>query len=203
MTEDEAQGWVAERFGTAAVDSLARYAALLAAANKRHNLVAPTSLASVWTRHLVDSAQLALLDDTRGIWLDIGSGAGLPGMVLALLLDRPFMLCEPRRLRATFLTETAEALGLTARVSVAQQRVETLSIPATTISARAVASIETLFTAAAACSDPTTTWILPRGKSGRGELEIVSRTVRGMFHVKQSLTDPEAVIVVARGVATR
>jgi len=203
VTEDEAQGWVAEQFGAAAVDALARYAALLAAANERQNLVAPSSLATVWTRHLVDSAQLALLDDARGLWLDVGSGGGLPGMVLALLLDRPFLLCEPRRLRAAFLTETADVLGISAQVTVAQQRVETLSTPAATISARAVGSIETLFTAAAACSDSTTTWILPRGKSGRGELETVGRPAQGMFHVKQSLTDPQAVIVVARGIGAR
>lgn len=203
MTEEEAQGWVAERFGATAVDALARYAALLAAANERQNLVAPSSFATIWTRHLVDSAQLALLDDARGVWLDIGSGAGLPGMVLALLLDRPFLLCEPRRLRAAFLTDTAEALGISAQVTVAQQRVETLSTLAATISARAVGSIETLFIAAGACSVSTTTWILPRGKSGRGELETTLRPAQGMFHVKQSLTDPEAVIVVARGIGGR
>ena len=200
MTEDEAQAWGAERFGAVAVDRLASFSALLSTANQRQNLVAPASLPTVWSRHLADSAQLALLDDGSGLWLDIGSGGGLPGMVLALLLDRPFLLCEPRRLRAAFLSETAEALGLTSRVTVAQSRVEALATPAATISARAVASMETLFTVAHGCATPDTSWIFPRGQSGRTELETVKRAVRGEFHVKQSLTDPEAVIVVARRV---
>ena len=203
MTEAEALAWVADRFGVAAVDRLSNFAGLLLAANQHQNLVAPTSLESVWSRHLADSAQLALLDDGDGLWLDIGSGGGLPGLVLALLLDRPFLLCEPRRLRAAFLAETIETLGLGRRVAIAQSKVETLAARASTISARAVASIETLFIAARACTIPDTTWILPRGKSGRSELQTIKRAVRGEFHVKQSLTDPEAVIVVARRVATR
>ena len=203
MTEAEAQAWVADRFGATAVDRLAHFAGLLVQANEHQNLVAPATLPVIWSRHLVDSAQLALLDQSAGLWLDIGSGGGLPGMVLALLLDRPFLLCEPRRLRASFLTEAAAALGLAPRVTIAQYKVEALSTPAATISARAVASLEALFTAARACATPDTTWILPRGKSGRSELEAVQRAVRGEFHVKQSLTDPEAVIVVARQVSAR
>ncbi len=203
MTEAEARAWVADRFGAAAVDRFARFAELLAEANQQQNLVAPATLSAIWSRHLADSAQLALLDDDAGLWLDIGSGGGLPGLVLALLLDRPFLLCEPRRLRATFLSEAADALGLASRVSVAQCKAQALATPAATISARAVASIEALFTAARACSTSDTTWILPRGKSGRSELEAVQRAVQGEFHVKQSLTDPEAVIVVARRVGAR
>lgn len=203
MTEAEAQAWVADRFGAAAVDRLAHFAQLLTNANEQQNLVAPATLPVLWSRHIADSAQLALLDNNTGVWLDIGSGGGLPGLVLALVLDRPFLLCEPRRLRASFLSEAAAALGLAPRVTVAQRKVEALATPAATISARAVASIEALFTAARACATPDTTWILPRGKSGRSELELVQRAVRGEFHVKQSLTDPEAVIVVARRVAKR
>ena len=203
MTEAEARAWMADRFGAAAADRLARFAELLAAANGTQNLVAPASLPSIWSRHLADSAQLALLDDGDGPWLDIGSGGGLPGLVLALLLDRPFLLCEPRRLRAAFLSETVAALGLGARVTVAQSKVELLATPFLTISARAVASPETLFASARACATIDTTWILPRGKSGRSELGSLQRAVRGEFHVKQSLTDPEAVILVARRVIAR
>ncbi len=203
MTEAEARDWIAGTFGEAAVDDLGRFAELLAGGNERQNLVAPSTLASIWTRHLVDSAQLALLDSGEGLWLDIGSGGGLPGLVLALLLDRPFLLCEPRRLRAEFLTDAVTTLGLGTRVTVAQAKVEALRTPAATISARAVAPLTTLFTAARHCATPATNWIMPRGKSGRSELEAVVRAVQGEFHVKQSLTDPQAVIVVARGIGAR
>lgn len=203
MTEAEARAWIADRFGPTAVDRLARYAELLTAANRQQNLVAPGSIPSIWSRHLADSAQLALFDESDGLWLDVGSGAGLPGLVLAMLLERPFLLCESRRLRAVFLAETIATLDLGGRVAVVHGKVEALATPAATISARAVATMETLFTAAHACTTPDTTWILPRGKSGWSELETVKRAVRGEFHVKQSLTDPDAVIVVARRIAAR
>ena len=194
---------VETRFGAAAVDRLERFAGLLISANARQNLIAPSTVPVIWERHLLDSAQLADIDSRSGLWLDIGSGGGLPGLVVALLLDRPFVLCEPRRLRAAFLAEAVETLGLGNRVTVAQQRVETLRVSATTISARAVASLGALIDGARACSEIGTLWLLPRGKSGRTELEVVRHAVKGEFHVKQSLTDPDAVIVVATGIAPR
>ena len=184
-----------------AVDRVARFAQLLASANDQQNLVSPSTLSAIWRRHLIDSAQLALLDDSDGTWLDIGSGGGLPGLVLALLLDRQFVLCEPRRLRVAFLTQTCEALGAR-NVTIAPMKVQALQTSASTISARAVAGIEQIIAAAHHCATVETCWILPRGKSGRSELQALTRGMGGKFHVKQSLTDPEAVIVVASGIGT-
>ena len=156
-------------------------------------------MAQVWTRHLLDSAQLAELDGSDGVWLDVGSGGGLPGLVLALLLDRPFILCEPRRLRAAFLTQASDQLGVN-NVTVASTKVQQIQTSASTISARAVSAPELLFASARHCADNETRWILPRGKSGRSELGQLQRAMRGEFHVKQSLTNPEAVIVIATGI---
>lgn len=200
MTEEEARAWVADRFGAGAVDRLAAYAGLLAEENGRQNLVAPSTLPMVWSRHLVDSAQLAAFAPAKGLWLDIGSGGGLPGLVLALLLDRPFLLAEPRRLRAEFLTRAAAELGLAGRVEVAAERVEKLAIPAAVISARAVAGLESLLRAAGRCATPATTWILPRGQSGAAEIQASSMLRRAKFHVEQSLTDPAGTVLVASGI---
>ena len=201
MTQD-ARAWIAERHGDAAVDRLARFVTLLVDATARHNLISPASVPHVWERHILDSAQLAALCDAGGRWLDIGSGGGLPGMVLALLLpDRPFTLCEPRRLRAAFLQEAVDELGLGDRVTVAACRVEVLDVVADTISARAVAGLDAVLTAARSCAHPATTWILPRGQSGLAEIQTSIMLRHAMFHVEPSLTEPSAVILVARGVA--
>ncbi|HVL78321.1 MAG TPA: RsmG family class I SAM-dependent methyltransferase, partial [Sphingomicrobium sp.] len=79
---------------------------------QRHNLVSRSTLDALWQRHILDSAQLVRFEPMAGAsWVDIGSGAGLPGLVVALLVDGPVTLIEPRRLRAEFLTGAAEALG--------------------------------------------------------------------------------------------
>ena len=201
MTEEEARGFVADRFGAGAVDRLAVYAELLVAENTRQNLVAPSTVPLLWSRHLADSAQLALLAPPgHGLWLDVGSGGGLPGLVLALLLDRPFLLAEPRRLRSEFLTRATTELGLTACVTVVTERVERLSADAAVISARAVSRLSSLFMAARHCATPGTTWILPRGQSGAAEIQASSMLRRAKFHVEQSQTDPAAAILVATGI---
>ena len=204
MSEEEARDWVRAHFGGEAVARLGHFAELLASAAQEQNLVARSTLGVVWTRHLTDSAQLAHLDlGTSGLWLDIGTGGGMPGLVLALLLDRPFLLCEPRRLRAEFLASCLETLGVQSRVIVATRKVETLRVEAATISARAVAPIDNLLTAARPCASAETTWILPRGKSGTDEIQASGLLGQGEFHVKQSVTDPDAVVIVARGIGRR
>ena len=202
MTEEEARGWIADRYDRSTVDRIARFVTLLVDATMRHNLISPASVPHVWSRHIVDSAQLAAFSDASGRWLDVGSGGGLPGMVLALLLPgRPFTLCEPRRLRAVFLQETIDGLGIGERVTVAACRVEALDVMADTISARAVAGLDALLTSARACATRDTTWILPRGQSGPAEIQASTMLRRAMFHVEPSLTELSAVILVARGIA--
>lgn len=201
MTGEEARAWIAHRHGDAAVDRVARFVDLLVAATARQNLISPASVPHVWDRHVVDSAQLAAFSTATGRWLDIGTGGGLPGMVLALLLpDRRFTLCEPRRLRAAFLQDAADELALGDRVTVAACRVETLDMRAETISARAVGGLESLLTSARSCAHRGTEWILPRGQSGAAEIQASAMLRRTMFHVEPSLTEPSAVILVARGI---
>jgi 16S rRNA (guanine527-N7)-methyltransferase len=198
VTEDEARERIAEAFGARAVERLERFAALLTAETARQNLVAPSTLSQLWSRHLLDSAQLlALAPDADGVWLDVGSGGGLPGLVVALLRPAPIVLCEPRRLRAAFLAQAAAALDLP-QVRVEQRKVEALRLDAAVISARAVAPLPALLDAAAPCAGETTLWLLPRGKSGQAELDGLPRR-RRMFHVEHSWVDPQSAIVVGRG----
>src|SRR3546814_11675038 len=95
----------------------------------------------LWTRHIAGSAQLLALDEREGggRWLDLGSGAGLPGLVVAILSDRPVALVESRKRRCEFLRSVAGALDL-GHVEVVEARLEALATrTAATISARAFA----------------------------------------------------------------
>lgn len=204
MTEDEARQWVRASFDVSCETRLLEFAALVVEENSRQNLIAPSTVDAVWSRHIVDSAQLLILADGQtGTWLDIGTGGGFPGMVIACLTERPIVLCEPRRRRADFLRDAVERIGL-AHVEIAHCRVESLPAkPFSIISARAVSSLPDLFQSAQHLSDRATTWLLPKGKSAREEVVVARKTWHGMFHVKHSLTQSGSLIIVARGVARK
>ena len=195
MTEEDALAWAAERFDDRVIDRLRLFAAMVIGENERQNLVSPASIASMWSRHLVDSLQLVPLGAAPGCWLDIGTGGGFPGMVVAIARGGPTILVEPRRKRAEFLQRCAIELDLP-EVRVEASKVEQVEAAATVISARAVASVENLLRAAAHCATPRTRWLLPRGSIDRGELMSVASASRMMFHVEQSVTHAGSSIVI-------
>lgn len=201
MTEEEAREWVRSRFDVSRETLLDRFAAMLREESARQNLVSASTLDAVWSRHLVDSAQLILLADVDGPWIDIGSGAGLPGLVVAALTDREVTLVEPRAKRVAFLRDAAEALGLT-NVTVAGSRIETHrpAKRAAVISARAVAPLYELFAGAQHCTDSSTVWLLPKGRNAESEVEAARGAWQGVFHVEPSITSPDSGIVIARKV---
>lgn len=196
MNEDQARAWIASRFGDPASHQIARFLEYVIAENRTQNLIAPASVADIWVRHAFDSAQLLLLAPDRwSTWLDIGTGGGFPGMIVALLApERQVIMVEPRRKRAEFLARGAQAFGL-ANATVASTKVEQVTALADVISARAVASVENLLRAAGHCAKAETVWLLPRGRSG-ADLADLSPRDRSMFHVEHSLTDPASTILV-------
>jgi 16S rRNA (guanine527-N7)-methyltransferase len=180
---------------------LERYVELLTAASAQQNLISASTLGDLWERHIVDSAQL-LRFEPRPIasWIDIGSGAGLPGIVIALLADGPVTLVEPRRLRVDFLNHVIGELELGARVRVVHGKADKASGKYDVITARAVASADRLLAMTLHLSHRGTVWLLPKGKSGKSDLADAERTWQGAFRAETSLTDPQAVILVASGV---
>ena len=206
MTEEEARAWVRDGFGVSRETLLDRYGALLRAEAPNQNLIAASTFDTLWARHFVDSAQLVPLasDAPRGAWLDVGSGAGLPGIVAGILLDRPVMLVEPRARRVEFLQRVISELGLT-RVMVQQSKVETYhpTNRAAIVSARAVAELSQLLSSTAHCTDSSTIWVLPKGRNAQSEVEAAQVKWQGVFHVEPSITQPNSGIVVARGVRPR
>lgn len=202
MTEDEAQGWIRERYGVSRETQLATFVELLREEAARQNLIAPSTLDQVWARHIVDSAQLLTHAPDDRVWLDIGSGAGLPGLVIALLRDAPVELVEPRKLRTDFLSRAAGELGLT-NVSISTAKIERTHGQVAVISARAVAQLGDLFRIAAHRSTSSTVWVLPKGRNAQSEVAEARRKWHGSFHVEPSITAPDSLIVVAREVRPR
>ncbi|HKP33955.1 MAG TPA: 16S rRNA (guanine(527)-N(7))-methyltransferase RsmG [Sphingomicrobium sp.] len=184
------------------IEKLDAYAALLREENARQNLVAASTLDSLWHRHILDSAQLVRFEQRTGAsWADVGSGAGLPGIVVACLVEGPVTLIEPRRLRADFLHKVCESLQL--NVSVFAGKAERAQGEYDVITARAVANLAKFLEISAHLSTRKTVWALPKGRSAEAELAEARRTWQGRFHVEQSVTDADSRIVVATGVAKR
>ena len=183
-------------------DRLNRFADLIVAENERQNLLGPASVPDLWNRHILDGAQLLALGGEEGSWCDIGSGPGLPGLVIAILGGTPMTLIEPRRLRAEFLHHAIGELGLD-EVSVRQCKAEQVEGVFDFITARAVARLDRLFTLASHLAHDGTKWVLPKGESVKSELDEARRTWQGSFRLVQSRTHEKAAIVVAEHVRRR
>lgn len=177
---------------------LDRYVALLLDENDRQNLIGRSTVDDVWNRHIADSAQLVrFAPRPDSSWLDIGSGAGLPGLVIAILTEGPVTLVEPRKLRANFLERTTETLGLGRRVTVRAAKAERIAGRFDVITARAVAPVEILLRLSHHLSTDKTLWLLPKGKSAQSELEEARASWQGAFRLEPSVTSSEASILVA------
>jgi 16S rRNA (guanine527-N7)-methyltransferase len=200
--EAEVRAWIEGALAPTALQwaRLERFAAMLVAENDRQNLIAASTIPDLWVRHLADSAQLLALDrEGEGLWIDLGSGPGLPGLVVAILSERPMLLVESRKLRCEFLRAVADTLDL-AHVEVAEaplERVETR--PAATISARAFAPLGKLLDLSARFSTESTHWLLPKGRNAVKELASLPPAWQKMFHVEQSRTDADSLILVGLG----
>ena len=183
-------------------EKLERFAALIVETNRSQNLVAATSIPELWERHILDGAQLYRAAKGRGNWCDIGSGPGLPGLVIAIIGDVPLTLIEPRRLRAEFLRHAIDQLSLT-RVTVEQKKVEQVSGRYDHITARAVARLGKLFAMANHLAHDGTRWVLPKGESVKSELDEARQTWQGEFRLVPSQTHEKAAIVIAEHVRRR
>jgi 16S rRNA (guanine527-N7)-methyltransferase len=209
--EAGARGYVERWADALAMERLDLFATLLLEENRRQNLISKSSEQSLWLRHLADSAQLlehvpretkALVglerhDGQGDPWLDLGTGAGFPGLVIAALVPHfPVVLVESRARRIEFLQKCIAAMDL-GHCRIVGQRLETIeTFPASVISARAFAPLDKLLRLSSGFSTSVTRYILPKGRSAAHELTQQKQSIQKMFHVEQSLTDREAGIIV-------
>lgn len=224
MTEEEAKAWLRSNFnvsrGTLSPsaapspidetwEQLEEFVAFLKREAMSQNLIAASTLDHIWSRHIVDSAQLLKhIPAGRGAehWLDLGSGAGFPGIVAAILTrDRAtrFTLVESRARRIDYLHRAIALLGLESRVTIAGMAVERLeTAPYSVISARAFAPLPKLLTVAARFSTANSLWLLPKGRNADSEYAEARRQRESdftfEFTVQPSITDADAGILVGR-----
>ena len=185
-------------------ERLQSYVAILTAESKRQNLIAPSTLASAWDRHVLDSAQLVRFSSSEeASWVDIGSGGGLPGIILAILSRGQITLIEPRRLRAEFLVSAIDQLGLSERVNVECAKSERVAGTFDVITGRAVASLDEFLGISHHLSKDGTTWVLPKGRSAQSELAQAKLNWHCDARVEQSSTDPESQILVLTKVGAK
>jgi len=200
MIEADARMWLEEHFTVSreTYEKLEAFIAFLKREAESQNLISASTLDHIWDRHIVDSAQLLrFCPEGPQTWIDLGSGAGFPGLVVALLSSHRVTLVESRGRRIEYLQRAIALLDLESQVTVAGmplERVETA--PYSVISARAFAPLDKLFDLAARFSTNKTLWLLPKGRNAAKEWEGVKSVWKGEFRIESSVTDAEAGILV-------
>jgi 16S rRNA (guanine527-N7)-methyltransferase len=162
-----------------ALPAAGTFAHILATRGVEQGLIGPREVPRLWDRHLLNCAVVAELIDTRcGTLVDIGSGAGLPGMVLAMVLpDVAVVLLEPMERRCRFLAGCVAELGL-ANVSVLRGRAEDGAVEADVATARAVAPLPRLAELAMAVTRPEGMVLAIKGRTAADELKNAEPVLR-------------------------
>ncbi len=177
------------------IERLESYVALLESWQRRLNLIGESTRHDIWQRHLLDSAQLyPLLPDGGEKLLDIGSGAGLPGLVLGIMGVPEVHLVESNRRKAAFLREANRITG--AGAVIHNQRIESLEAFAVDIvTARAVAKVNELLDYAAPFIQERTVCLFLKSGSAHEEVRgaLRSRAMRATY--TPSITDPRGIVV--------
>ena len=200
--KDELERAVGRHVSRETFEKLQAFAALLKEENERQNLISASTLDDLWRRHILDSVQLARFEPASGAsWIDIGSGAGLPGIVLACLVEGPVTLVEPRRLRVEFLHKAIASLRIA--VTIEQKQAKAATGRFDVITARAVAPLAKFLEISSHLSTTKTWWVLPKGRSAEDELAQACRAWHGVFHVERSFTDSDSMIVIGTDVRAR
>lgn len=187
-------------------ERLETYAALLVKWNPAINLVSKSSLADLQTRHFADSAQLfALCPTTARHWVDLGSGGGFPGLVVAILAadvlpDLSVTLVESDARKAAFLATVVRETGILTKVLA--ERIESLApLSADVLSARALAPLPQLLAFAERHLAPAGIALFPKGATHRSEIDESLADWRFDLREHPSKTDPLAVILEIEGVS--
>ncbi len=199
-------------------ETLARlecYVGLLEKWTRAINLVSAESLSDVWRRHILDSAQLTdclpRLSERPPTVLDLGSGAGLPGLVLAILGVGPVHLVEADGRKATFLREAARATK--AAVTVHEARVESLEpFPVDVVTARGLAPLDRLLDLAAPFllsahqhgdAPPSPTGLFLKGRNVEAELTEARKNWNMTVECMASISDPRGVVLRISGLSIK
>lgn len=213
MNPDAPPSAATEVFG-AALENAERYAELLRGPGTERGLLGPREAARIWDRHLLNCAFVAPALPPDAFVVDLGSGAGLPGIVFALARpDVRLLLVEPLQRRAEFLREAIDLLDLAERVEVRRARAEELSgeVLAQVVSARAVAPLERLAGMALPLLTANGMLLALKGARAAQELGAAENTLRKLGAARWGVEQwggtmqeqPTTVIRITAGAAER
>jgi 16S rRNA (guanine527-N7)-methyltransferase len=192
------------------IHRLITYAEIITEWQARHNLISAATFGHIWDRHFADSAQLLRLAPDAEVWLDLGAGAGFPGLVVAILQANQgtlrVHLVESTRKKCAFLAEVVRATS--APVEIHCMRIEELTKSTTSlrpeiVTARALAPLPRLLDLAAPWFAPGVRGLFLKGRDAAKEVEAAYRDFTFSFHLHPSLTSAESSIVEVRDVVKR
>jgi 16S rRNA (guanine527-N7)-methyltransferase len=180
------------------LERLATYLALLERWQRTINLVGPATLADPWRRHVVDCGQLwRFWPESARRLVDLGSGAGLPGLILAIMGAPEVHLVESDRRKASFVREAARACGVVVTVHAA--RIEAVpSLAADVVTARALAPLPQLLELAMPHVQPRTTCLFLKGRSAAAELTLARERWTMSAALEPSLSDLQSQVLIIR-----
>ena len=202
MNPDEFQ--VAFDVPRGTLDRLLTYERMLLDWQTRMNLVGPATLPDIWSRHFADSAQLTTVVEAGRSWVDIGAGAGFPGLVLAAMGWGTFTLVDSVQKKCRFLQAVVDELHLSSTVSVLCARIEALpTLGAEVATARAAAPLGTLYDWSIRHVRAGGRHVFFKGRNWAEEVEIAERRFAFDLELRDSMTDPDARILVARSLKRR
>lgn len=189
-------------FGTSA-STVEAFAQLLAAEGETRGLIGPREAERIWSRHIVNSAALLPFLPQKGSVIDVGSGAGLPGLVIAAARpDLEVTLIEPMERRCEWLLEASETIGLD-NVQIVRDRAENLgrTLKADVVTARAVAALPKLLRLTSKLITPKGRILALKGRLAYEEVasaadELKRRHLRAQVHEVVSVMDGEVTYVV-------
>jgi 16S rRNA (guanine527-N7)-methyltransferase len=186
------------------------YADLILKWQKTINLISPSTVETLWTRHILDCAQLAALGAKHRSWADLGSGAGFPGLVIAILAmdsDEAMQmhLIESDRRKASFLREAVRMTAAPATVHAARAEavLESFVGHVTAVTARALAPLPELLELAEPLLTTAATGFFPKGQTLESELDRASQLFEFEAELVPSLTDENGRILIVRGLKRR
>jgi 16S rRNA (guanine527-N7)-methyltransferase len=182
-------------------DRLAAFVDLLERWRHKTNLIAESTFASVWTRHIADSAQLIAFAPEAKRWIDMGSGAGFPGLVIAIQLagvPGALVHCiESDQRKCAFLREAARATGAAAAIHPLRvEAIEPSSLgPVDAVTARAFAPLPLTLKLARPWLERGATAVFPRGESAREQIAALPETTAYAIEALPSVVNPKASIL--------
>lgn len=172
------------------IEQARQYTADLAEHGETLGLIGPQELSRLWSRHVVNCGLVAPLIRRGGTVADVGSGAGLPGLVLALAVpETSFILIEPMERRVAWLTEESERLGLE-NVTVLRARAEEVGIAVDQVTARAVSALKTLVPNCRGLLSVGGEMLFLKGANVENEIEAARKQL-----LKAGLRDPEVLVL--------